>query len=173
MLSRDNPDLVERFAVIGSGEAECKSCQFLYEPKNGDENYPVAKGTRFEDLPADWRCPVCGAEKKMFVSRSKVVAGFRQNQGARAAKRCRAAYCAPAAPAASAERRLTRRATRLRHRRQRDDWRAEVAAHLRCASSGSNACRCVLLCRALMTWHLGAGALATFFALFLAGYLLD
>ena len=83
LLSRDNPDLVERFAVIGSGEAECKSCQYVYEPKNGDENYPVAKGTRFENLPPDWRCPVCGAEKKMFESRSKVVAGFRQNQGAR------------------------------------------------------------------------------------------
>ena len=73
---------MERFAVIGSGEAECKSCQYVYEPKNGDENYPVAKGTRFENLPPDWRCPVCGAEKKMFESRSKVVAGFRQNQGA-------------------------------------------------------------------------------------------
>ena len=73
---------MERFAVIGSGEAECKSCQYVYEPKLGDENYPVAKGTRFENLPPDWRCPVCGAEKKMFESRSKVVAGFRQNQGA-------------------------------------------------------------------------------------------
>ncbi len=81
LLSRDNPDLVERFAVIGSGEAECKSCQYVYEPKMGDDNYPVAKGTRFENLPPDWRCPVCGAEKKMFESRSKVVAGFRQNQG--------------------------------------------------------------------------------------------
>jgi len=26
----------------------------------------VAPGTRFEDLPADWVCPVCGAEKDKF-----------------------------------------------------------------------------------------------------------
>jgi len=93
LLSRDNPDLVERFAVIGSGEAECKSCQYLYEPKNGDDNYPVAKGTRFENLPPDWRCPVCGAEKKMFESRSKVVAGFRQNQGVPPARPAYASIC--------------------------------------------------------------------------------
>jgi hypothetical protein len=48
VLSRDNPELAERFAVIGSGSAECKSCQYTYEPKLGDESYPVAKGTRFE-----------------------------------------------------------------------------------------------------------------------------
>ena len=26
----------------------------------------IPKGTRFEDLPEDWKCPVCGAGKKMF-----------------------------------------------------------------------------------------------------------
>lgn len=67
--------------MVGSGAAECKSCQYVYEPKEGDPAYPVSKGTRYSDLPADWRCPVCGAEKALFVSRSKVVAGFSQNQG--------------------------------------------------------------------------------------------
>jgi rubredoxin len=28
----------------------------------------VAKGVKFEDLPDDWRCPICGASKKRFVS---------------------------------------------------------------------------------------------------------
>lgn len=48
VLSRDNPDLVEKFATIGTGSAECKSCQYVYEPKLGDPNYPVSKGTQFE-----------------------------------------------------------------------------------------------------------------------------
>jgi rubredoxin len=26
----------------------------------------MPKGTQFEDLPEDWKCPVCGAGKKMF-----------------------------------------------------------------------------------------------------------
>lgn len=48
VLSRENPDLVERFAVVGGGSAECKSCQYVYEPKLGDPEYPVAKGTLFQ-----------------------------------------------------------------------------------------------------------------------------
>jgi rubredoxin len=48
VLDRNNPDLVEKFATIGTGSAECKSCQYVYEPKMGDPNYPVAKGTLFE-----------------------------------------------------------------------------------------------------------------------------
>lgn len=35
-----------------------------------------------QELPPDWRCPVCGAEQKLFVSRAKKVSGFAQNQGA-------------------------------------------------------------------------------------------
>lgn len=34
-----------------------------------------------QDLPADWQCPVCGAERTLFVSKSKEVAGFAANQG--------------------------------------------------------------------------------------------
>jgi rubredoxin len=100
ILDRANPELVERFAVIGSGEAECKNCRYIYSPRTGDDNYPVAKGTLFEarkpelcvvwlsahsrraqNLPSDWRCPTCGAEKPLFVSKARKVAGFSQNQG--------------------------------------------------------------------------------------------
>jgi len=27
----------------------------------------IAPGTRFEDLPADWICPACGAAKDQFA----------------------------------------------------------------------------------------------------------
>lgn len=34
-----------------------------------------------QNLPEDWQCPVCSAEKKMFVIRQVEVAGFAENQG--------------------------------------------------------------------------------------------
>ena len=80
-LDRDAPELQEKFAIIGSGEHECQSCMYTYVPKNGDDFYPVAAGTQFRDLPDDWRCPTCGAEKSKFKNMGKEVAGFEQNQG--------------------------------------------------------------------------------------------
>ena len=71
----------EKFMVVGTGEAECKGCGYTYTPSNGDPEYPIARGTKWGDLPEDWNCPVCGAEKKMFVSKQKEIAGFAENQG--------------------------------------------------------------------------------------------
>ncbi|PSC75031.1 Rubredoxin [Micractinium conductrix] len=58
-----------------------QGCGYEYSPKRGDPEYPVAPGTQFQQLPADWQCPVCGAEKKLFVSKQRQVAGFAENQG--------------------------------------------------------------------------------------------
>jgi len=80
-LDRNNPELAEKFAVIGQGDWQCQSCMYEYKPKNGDDFYPVAAGTQWKDLPDDWRCPTCGAEKSKFKSLGKQVAGFEQNQG--------------------------------------------------------------------------------------------
>lgn len=71
----------EKFMVKGSGNAVCQSCQYKYEANRGDVEYPVAAGTRFEDLPEDWRCPVCSADKSKFKLDSTVIAGFAANQG--------------------------------------------------------------------------------------------
>ncbi|PSC74856.1 Rubredoxin [Micractinium conductrix] len=71
----------EKFMTVGTGEASCKGCGYEYSPKRGDPEYPVAPGTQFQQLPADWQCPVCGAEKKLFVSKQRQVAGFAENQG--------------------------------------------------------------------------------------------
>ncbi len=71
----------EKFMVVGTGEAECKGCGYTYTPSAGDPEYPIARGTKWGDLPEDWNCPVCGAEKKMFVSKQKEIAGFAENQG--------------------------------------------------------------------------------------------
>jgi rubredoxin len=35
-------------------------------PVKGDRKGKIPPGTPFEELPEDWRCPVCGASKKAF-----------------------------------------------------------------------------------------------------------
>jgi rubredoxin len=44
----------------------CTVCGYIYDPGKGDPENGVAAGTAFEDLPADWVCPVCGASKEDF-----------------------------------------------------------------------------------------------------------
>ena len=44
----------------------CKVCGYVYDPKKGDPSGNIAPGTKFEDLPEDWVCPVCGAPKSQF-----------------------------------------------------------------------------------------------------------
>ena len=46
---------------------QCGVCGQVYDPVAGDPDAGVALGTAFEDLPADWVCPVCGAEKSQFT----------------------------------------------------------------------------------------------------------
>ncbi len=45
---------------------KCIVCGYIYDPATGDPENGVQPGTAFEDLPADWVCPVCGAEKSEF-----------------------------------------------------------------------------------------------------------
>ncbi len=45
----------------------CTSCGYEYNPAVGDPDHGFPAGTRFEDLPDDWVCPVCGTEKELFA----------------------------------------------------------------------------------------------------------
>ncbi len=45
---------------------ECTVCGYVYDPEKGDDERGIAGGTKFDDLPDDWTCPVCGAAKSMF-----------------------------------------------------------------------------------------------------------
>jgi len=45
---------------------ECQVCGYVYDPAEGDDNAGIAPGTAFEDLPADWVCPLCGVGKDEF-----------------------------------------------------------------------------------------------------------
>lgn len=44
----------------------CTVCGYIYDPASGDPDGGVPPGTPFEQLPANWVCPVCGAEKDLF-----------------------------------------------------------------------------------------------------------
>jgi len=44
----------------------CDLCGYEYDPAEGDPDNGIAPGTLFEDLPDDWTCPICGAEKEDF-----------------------------------------------------------------------------------------------------------
>ena len=44
----------------------CTICGYVYDPEVGDEDSDIAPGTKFEDIPDDWVCPVCGVTKADF-----------------------------------------------------------------------------------------------------------
>ncbi|MGD8366345.1 MAG: rubredoxin [Desulfobacterales bacterium] len=48
----------------------CTVCGYVYDPEQGDPDNGVEPGTKFEDLPDDWVCPICGAEKSDFEKES-------------------------------------------------------------------------------------------------------
>ena len=45
---------------------QCGICGYVYDPAVGDPDGGIAPGTAFEDIPADWVCPVCQAPKSEF-----------------------------------------------------------------------------------------------------------
>lgn len=45
----------------------CTVCGYIYDEEKGENTTGSAPGTRFEDLPSGWRCPICGAPKEAFV----------------------------------------------------------------------------------------------------------
>lgn len=47
---------------------KCMVCGYIYDEDEGDppDSGIAPPGTKFEDLPDDWVCPLCGAPKDMF-----------------------------------------------------------------------------------------------------------
>lgn len=60
---------------------ECQACGYIYEPIKGDDRRQVPAGTAYEELPQDWRCPVCGAPKSRFsnIGVKGAPSGFKEN----------------------------------------------------------------------------------------------
>ena len=44
----------------------CEICGYEYDESAGDPDNGIAPGTKFEDLPEDWSCPLCGVGKENF-----------------------------------------------------------------------------------------------------------
>lgn len=44
----------------------CDICGYIYDPANGDPDNGVLPGTAWEQVPADWVCPLCGVGKDQF-----------------------------------------------------------------------------------------------------------
>lgn len=60
---------------------ECRSCGNSYEPAKGDSRGDIPPGVQFKDLPADWRCSVCGASQSQFsnIGPAGQASGFEEN----------------------------------------------------------------------------------------------
>lgn len=52
----------------------CTVCGFVYDEAKGIPEAGIAPGTKWEDLPADWVCPICGAAKAEFKEQAAVPA---------------------------------------------------------------------------------------------------
>lgn len=44
----------------------CNVCGWEYDEIAGDAEYGIEPGTKFEDLPDDFLCPLCGVGKDDF-----------------------------------------------------------------------------------------------------------
>ena len=44
----------------------CTVCGWIYAEAEGAPDMGIAAGTKFEDLPDDFACPMCGVGKDMF-----------------------------------------------------------------------------------------------------------
>lgn len=44
----------------------CEVCGWVYDAEAGVPEQGIAPGTKFEDLPDDFVCPLCGVGKESF-----------------------------------------------------------------------------------------------------------
>ncbi len=44
----------------------CGLCGYIYDPVKGDKKGKIPPQVAFDELPEDWRCPLCGAPKSRF-----------------------------------------------------------------------------------------------------------
>lgn len=56
-------------------------CGYEYDEAAGDKSQGIAPGTKWEDLPEGWVCPICGADKTLF----ELAGGGEQQSAARPA----------------------------------------------------------------------------------------
>lgn len=45
----------------------CEICGYVYDEEKGDADNGIAAETKWQNLPDDWVCPLCGADKSNFT----------------------------------------------------------------------------------------------------------
>lgn len=45
---------------------KCCTCGWIYDPEQGDPENKIDRGTKFDDLPDSWTCPICMCGKEFF-----------------------------------------------------------------------------------------------------------
>jgi len=50
----------------GNEKYKCAKCGYVYDPEKGDPKHGIEPGTKFEDLPEDWKFPRCRKDKDQF-----------------------------------------------------------------------------------------------------------
>ncbi|KAG0185195.1 hypothetical protein DFQ28_009824, partial [Apophysomyces sp. BC1034] len=53
--------------VVAFRQWVCVICGWVYDEEHGSPDDGIAPGTRWEDVPADWRCPLCDVGKEDFA----------------------------------------------------------------------------------------------------------
>ena len=53
-------------------EYQCPDCPYIYNEEEGDPDNGISPGTKFEDLPVSWVCPICEAEKADFEQQESI-----------------------------------------------------------------------------------------------------
>ena len=56
------------------GKYVCSVCSYIYDEAEGIPEECFAPGTKWEELPDDWVCPLCGASKEEFEKQGESVA---------------------------------------------------------------------------------------------------
>ena len=46
----------------------CSVCGYVYDETKGDPDHGIEPGTKWEDVPEDYECPLCGVGKDLFES---------------------------------------------------------------------------------------------------------
>ena len=46
---------------------KCSVCGYVFNAANAAKYYSLDGSLQFEDVPIDWKCPICGYSKEFFV----------------------------------------------------------------------------------------------------------
>ena len=56
----------ENKEAVNMAKYVCTVCGYVYDEAVGEPDNGIAAGTKWEDLPDDYVCPLCGVGKDLF-----------------------------------------------------------------------------------------------------------